>query len=184
MGLPAIRLTPTFEPPRPSTQERLQRPRTLGGRRFEELRRSALTPLEEARGLDARSLPALPLVTVLELEVPGWAGPVWVRGDASTGPRLPGDPVLDGPAWTALVEAVELDRVGPADFRALVARLAREPEADPLAAIAELVDGVRPEPPRGWTVGRVLERLGARVFSVRVEELASSANAAQLARTG
>jgi hypothetical protein len=172
MGLPAIRLTPTFEPARSSPPNRPHRPRTLG-RRFEELRRTALTPLEEARSLDARSLPALPLVTVLELEVPGWAGPVWVRGDAAPVRREGADPLLDGLAWTALVEAVELDRVGPADFRALVARLAGEPALDPIVAIAELVDGVRPEAPRGWTVGRVLERLGARLFSVRVDEKAA-----------
>ncbi len=149
------------------------RPRIVGRPRFEALRALTLTPLDEARALDARAFADLPLPTVLELEVPGWSGPVWLRSASGRG-VVQRDPVIDGPAWRALLEAVESDRVRPIDFRQLVSTLAASgPETDSStlarAEIARLLDGVSPEV-RGWSVGRVLERLGARLFSVRIEE--------------
>jgi len=58
--------------PRPAPPAR---PRVLGRPRFEALRALTLTPLDEARALEARAFAELPLPTVLELEVPGWSGP-------------------------------------------------------------------------------------------------------------
>lgn len=166
----------------PRSRPNLPRPRTLGGPRaaigrprFEALRALALTPLDEVRALDARAFAELPVPTVLELDVPGWSGPVWVRSAPGRGIATR-DPVLDGPAWRALVDATESDRVRPIDFRHLLGVLATAEQDESACALREidaLVDGVSLEM-RCWTVGRVIERLGARLFSVRVEEPTSA----------
>lgn len=149
-----------------------ERPKRLG-RRLELLRRQATTPLEEVRRFDARAFVDLPKPTVLELVVPTYCGPVWVRSD-SVDAAATTDPVIDGPVWLALVAAVEADRVRPVDFRKWVEFLAgsagtRPSRREALAEVEAWVDGVELEV-QGWTVGRVLERIEARLFSVRVED--------------
>lgn len=169
MGLPASRL--------PLPALRAPRARLLRARSFEQLRRATLTPLEEARALDARALVELPLVTVLELEVPGWSGPVWVRGeDGRVGSQ---DPVLDRRAWLALVDAVEQDRLHAADFRALVAKLGADPSYDVVGNLERVTAEVAREAVPPLTVGRVLERIGARLFSVRVDAPTQEATLAE-----
>lgn len=124
-----------------------------------------LRPLEEARALPAAHFTEMPAVTVLELEVPGWSGPVWLRSDAAI--AIPGsDIVLGAEMWHWLVEAAEADRLYLADFRALLARI----YAGEVLTREDVVGPVRAERPRAWSVGQVLARIGARLFSVRVEE--------------
>ncbi len=168
------------------------RPRTLGRPSFEATRSFVLTPLDEVRALDALAFSDLPLATVIELELPGWSGPVWLRSAAGRGPYAigPSDPVIDGPAWRALAIAVASDRVRPRDFRALVETLAdlsaNAPDRDGVALkeIDTWMDVVAPSPCR-LRVGQVLERLGARVFSVRIEGVEDeAANGPVMAHAG
>jgi hypothetical protein len=112
-------------------------------------------------------------VTVLELEVPGWAGPVWVRGEDGRGQGQ--DPILDRAAWLAVVDAAEQERLHAADFRALVAALAADPSLEVTRWLASTLGETSREATPAWTVGRVLERVGAKLFSVRVEAPPSSA---------
>lgn len=143
------------------------------GRAFQEARARALTPLDEVRALDARFFADLPVPTVLELEVPGWAGPVWVRSAPGRGPHAVAstDPVFDRDAWRALVVAAASDRLRPSDVRALVERLARAGADDGMAQreIEAWMDVVTPSA-APLRVGQVLERMGVRLFSVRLEE--------------
>jgi hypothetical protein len=44
-----------------------------------------------------------------------------------------------------------------------------DPHADALAIVASWMDGVAPSP-RPLRIGQVLERLGAKLFSVRIED--------------
>ncbi|MFO0710965.1 MAG: hypothetical protein U0353_14055 [Sandaracinus sp.] len=157
---------------RPRARQRTMESRSA---RFDSARALVLTPLDEARALEALAFSELPLATVLELEVPGWSGPVWIRSVAGRGPSVGPltDPVIDGPAWRALAIAVASDRVRPTDFRALVAALAASPaeerEGAALREIAAWMDDIAPSPCR-LRVGQVIERLGAKLFSVRIEE--------------
>ena len=135
------------------------------GASVQRLMSTYLRPLEEARALPAAHFTEMPAVTVLELEVPGWSGPVWLRSDAAM--ATPGtDIVLGAEIWHWLVEAAEADRLYLADFRALLARI----YGGEVLTREDVLGPVRAEPPRGWSVGQVLARLGARLFSVRVEE--------------
>jgi hypothetical protein len=145
----------------------LDRHASMDGRRFEAARALALTPLDEVRALDASVFTSLPLATVLELEVNGHAGPVWLRSAGGRGAAIDA-PVIDGPAFAAITIAVASDRARPADFQALVETLARDPQADGQAIVGAWMDGVAPSP-RPLRVGQVLERLGAKLFSVRIE---------------
>lgn len=154
---------------------------------FEAARSFVLTPLDEVRALDALAFAELPLTTVIELEVPGWSGPVWLRSATGRGPHAipPTDPVLDGLAWRALAIAVASDRARPRDLRALIERLAQlpanEPDRDHVAVkeIVSWMDDLAPSIREAATcrmrLGQVLERLGARVFSVRIEGVEDAA---------
>lgn len=177
---------------RPADRGRVDARRDGAGERarvFESLRARALTPLDEVRVLDASAFADLPLPTVLELEVPGWSGPVWLR--SGSGPGVATDaPVLDGATWRAVAIAVASDRARPVDFRALLERLADQPEDRLSAALAVIdgwMDGVAPSPCR-LRLGQVLDRLGAKLFSVRIEEaedgVEAAANGAPLAHAG
>lgn len=143
----------------------LTRSKKAGSASVQRLMNTYLRPLEEARGLPAAHFTQLPYVTVLELEVPGWSGPVWLRSDAAV--SIPGtDVVLGSDVWSFLVEAAEADRIYLADLRALLARV----HSGEVLTRDDVVGPVRAERPRQWTVGQVLARIGARLFSVRVEE--------------
>lgn len=149
--------------------ERLgRREGSFEGRRFDAARARVLTPLDEVRALDAAVFVALPLPTVLELEVPGRSGPVWLRSAPGRGAAIDA-PVIDGPTLRAITMAVASDRARPVDFQLLVEAIARDPNVDALGIVATWMDGVAPSP-RPLRIGQVLERLGAKLFSVRVED--------------
>ena len=121
---------------------------------------------KEARGLPAGLLGQLPVGTLLLLRVPGHDGAVAIASSperAAEG-RQAGLVVFDPTEWQALVTAVESDRVWPSDLRELCERKARAPQyvLDLDAALA----GARAEAPQGWSVGRVLDRVGAQLSAV------------------
>lgn len=79
--------------------------------------------------------------------------------------------MLDGAEWTALTIAAESDRVFAPELELLLGT--RGPGHITLEAA---LDGVRPDPDRGWSVGTVLARLGLVVEAPLVS--ASPANEA------
>jgi hypothetical protein len=160
--------------PRPRTLPRASQHRAIDGRLFHAARARALTPLEEIRALDAAAFTGLPLPTVLELEVPGHPGPVWLRSAPGRGAAIEA-PVIDGPTFQALTVAVASDRARPVDLRLLLDALAQDPSADGAVFVASWMDGV-PGSTRPLRIGQVLERLGAKLFSVRVEELSPASS--------
>lgn len=177
MAFPRVSSNPQPRPtsgPRPRALRPLER---LGRRegaldgRFDAARALALTPLDEVRALEVTAFTDLPLPTVLELEVPGRAGPVWLRSAPGRGAAIDA-PVIDGPTFRAIAIAVASDRARPLDVRALVDALAQDPAADGASIAASWLDGVAPSH-RGLRVGQVLERVGVRLFSVRIERDAS-----------
>ena len=179
-GRPKIS-TPRHVRPRTLRPGAGRRDGALDGRGFDAARAIALTPLDEVRALDALFFAELPVPTVLELEVPGCAGPVWLRSAPGPGAAI-GAPVIDGPLWRALATAVASERVRPIDFRALVEALGRASStANSTRAghdiIADWMDEVPPTTCR-LRVGQVIERLGAKLFSVRVEQCVENEPAA------
>jgi hypothetical protein len=129
--------------------------------------RDERTAEREVEALPADALADLPLPTTLYLQVPGRDGPIAVatsreRADAE---REAHRTVLGPEEWSALVTAVESDRLWPADFRDFCARKAADPSwvLDLETALA----GARRDPPRHWTVGKVLSRIGARLVHVK-----------------
>lgn len=179
--------------PRPRRLDEAVRAKVLAREAFEKACALAIRPLEEARAFDARHFLELPRPTILELDVPGWAGPVWVRSGEGRGPHPipPMDPVLDGPLFRELVEVVAADRLRPVDFRTLLGLLsqrtspsaaaaeglssavsAAKPEPSAEAArrfLVSCMDGVAPTDER-LSIGGVLSRLDARLFGVRIED--------------
>jgi hypothetical protein len=153
---------------RPRTLRTLDRRAVALDGRFEAARQLALTPLDEIRALDAAAFTELPLPTVLELEVPGCAGPVWLRSAPGRGAAVDA-PVIDGPTFRAIAIAVASDRARPLDFQQLVDALGRDPHADGASLVSSWMDAVVPSS-RSLRMGQVLERLGAKLFSVRIEE--------------
>lgn len=162
--------------------EKAQAKRRSGS--VQRLMHTYLRPLDEARALPAAHLGEMPAVTVLELEVPGWSGPVWLRSDLATS-QVGADVVLGRDIWALLVEAAEADRIYLSDFRTILGRI----HAGDVLSREDVLGPVRPERPRHWTVGQVLARIGARLFSVRVEDAVafvetSSANTLPLQEAG
>lgn len=143
--------------------EKQQAKRASGS--VQRLMHTYLRPLDEARALPAAYFGDMPAVTVLELEVPGWSGPVWLRSDLATS-QVGADVVLGRDVWGFLVEAAEADRIYLSDFRAILSRI----HAGDVLQREDVLGPVRAERPRNWTVGQVLARIGARLFSVRVED--------------
>ena len=143
--------------------EKQQAKRTSGS--VQRLMHTYLRPLDEARALPAAHLGDMPAVTVLELEVPGWSGPVWLRSDLATS-QVCADVLLGRDVWGFLVEAAEADRIYLSDFRTLLGRI----HAGDVLKREDVLGPVSAERPRNWTVGQVLARIGARLFSVRVED--------------
>lgn len=119
----------------------------------------------EVSGLPAHLLGGLPLPTTLRLEVPGHPGIVSIASSAEVvrSERDSGGVVFDPAEWSALVTAAESDRLWPAELRAICARKAQAPRwtLDLDTALA----GARAAAPAGWTIGKVLERVGARLLA-------------------
>jgi len=125
--------------------------------------------LQELLNMPARLLSGLPVPVCLHLRVPGapvpvmlWTG-AYAAGRAAT-PVLADIIVFDGVELEALVIASEADRLWHADFLGLCFEKWRTPDV-PVRA-AELLGGANPEPEAGWTLGRVLARLGLEVDAV------------------
>lgn len=119
----------------------------------------------EVRAIPAQLLAGLPRSTTLRLEIPGLDRLVAIATSAerAASERDAGAIVFDAMEWSALVTAAESDRLWPADLREIVARKAAAPlwALDPDVALA----GARPDPAQGWTIGRVLDRLGAHLVA-------------------
>jgi hypothetical protein len=123
----------------------------------------------EVEAFPARLLGGLPVASTLWLHVPGVEGrPVAVATSAvaAATARAAGLVAFDAGEWEAVVVAAESDRLWPADFRSAVAR-----KHDDEAARLELghaLGDARPDPARGWSVGRVLDRIGAKLVRVEI----------------
>lgn len=119
----------------------------------------------EVRDLPAHLLAGLPQSTTLRLEIPGVDRTVAIAtsADRAAAEREAGGVVFDAMEWSALVTAAESDRLWPADLREICARKLKAPRwsLEPEVALA----GARPDAPAHWTIGRVLDRLGAHLAS-------------------
>lgn len=96
----------------------------------------------------------------LVVAVPGIAGVVHVTFGRRAGPHD-----LDAGEWVALAEAAEHGRARPTDLATWCARKRREPGWR-LPVVGGTADATMT---RSWTVGRVLERLGAGLRAVVIE---------------
>ncbi|MDQ3035106.1 MAG: hypothetical protein M3Y87_22055 [Myxococcota bacterium] len=132
---------------------RVERPR-LGDDRVWEM---------EVRALPAQLLAGLPQSTTLRLEIPGLDRLVAIATSAerAAAERDAGALVFDAMEWSALVSAAESDRLWPADLREICVRKLRTPRwsLEPEVALA----GARADAPAGWTIGHVLDRIGAHL---------------------
>jgi hypothetical protein len=122
----------------------------------------------EARSIGAALLGDLPAAATLYLRVPGHDGLVAIATSAERAEleRGSGMIVFDAAEWGALVVAAESDRVWPADLREICARKAGA--ADWALDLETALGGARADAPRGWSVGRVLDRIGAELVQVQV----------------
>jgi hypothetical protein len=119
--------------------------------------------VQEVRAIPAHLLAGLPQSTTLRLEVPGLDRLVAIATSAerASAERDAGAIVFDAMEWSALVTAAESDRLWPADLREICARKQKAPQWALDADVA--LAGARPDPAAGWTIGRVLDRLGAHL---------------------
>ena len=101
----------------------------------------------------------------LVLQLPGVEGRVRVltSREALEEARDGSSIVFDEGEWAALVTGAESDRVWPRDVAAFCARKVADPRWT--LDLDTALGGARAEAPRGWTVGRVLERLGAQLVA-------------------
>ena len=138
--------------------------------------------LQELLALPARLVSGLPVPVCLELRVPGAPVPVvlWsgVAEQRENAPVLADTIVFDGSELEAILPACEADRLWHADFLGLCFEKWRRPEV-PVRA-AELLGGANPDPDAGWTLGRVLARLGIELEAIElgVEPVARPLHAA------
>ncbi|HET8938941.1 MAG TPA: hypothetical protein VFN67_36105 [Polyangiales bacterium] len=138
--------------------------------------------LQELLALPARLVSGLPVPVCLELRVPGAPVPVvlWsgVAGQRENAPVLADTIVFDGGELEAILPACEADRLWHADFLGLCFEKWRRPDV-PVRA-AELLGGANPDPEAGWTLGRVLARLGIELEAIElgVEPIARPLHAA------
>lgn len=111
-------------------------------------------------GFPARLVEGLPAHVRLDVVDRGGRGVVIATGpDEAERLRAAGEIVIDGQEWTALAVAAESDRVFAADLEVLLAT------RGPGRITAEIaLAGARADPPRGWSVGTVLDRLGLRLL--------------------
>lgn len=121
---------------------------------------------KEVRELPAQLLGDLPVPATLFVRVPGQAGPVAIATSAARAEaeRAAGLTVFDPLEWSAIVVAAESDRLWSSDLREICARKEAQPgwALDLDVALA----GARPDAPRAWTVGRVLDRIGATLVGL------------------
>ena len=106
----------------------------------------------------------LPVPVELELAIPGGRtlAVVLDPGEATVR-RADGEDVLDGADWEVVVTATESDRLFAAQLTDVVAMRRQGP-----LVLDRVMDGARPDEPRGLSVERVLERIGARVLLATV----------------
>jgi hypothetical protein len=119
---------------------------------------------EEALELPADLLGALPRPPRIALWAAGVSETVVVALDGSAGEGI----VLGPDEWRAIVSGACADRLWPADFVALCRRKSSDPawRIDEETALA----GAQPDPRERWSARRVLDRIGAFVLSIDVEE--------------
>lgn len=118
--------------------------------------------VREVLEFPARLLGDLPLPTTLALDVPDVDGPVTVATQARSGPAT-----FDASESSAIVQASEHDRAWPADFATWCGR--KRADRGWRLTAGEALGPVCVEPPAGWTVARVLARLGAELRAVVIE---------------
>lgn len=128
--------------------------------------------LQELLAMPARLVSGLPVPVCLHLRVPGSPVPVvlWTGSHAArraSTPVLADVIVFDGAELDALVTATEADRLWHADFLGLCFEKWRTPDV-PVRA-AELLGGANAEPDAGWSLGRVLSRLGLEVEACELD---------------
>lgn len=87
--------------------------------------------------------------------------------------RAAGEDVLDGADWEMVVTAAESDRLFAAQLSELVSMRREGP-----LALDRVLGGARPDAPMGWSVARVLERVGARVLRAAVAPMRALPSAA------
>lgn len=129
------------------------------------------TAEREVRELPAQLLPQLPVPATLFVHVPGHEGPVAIATspERAASERAAGRTVFDPVEWSAIVTAAESDRLWPSDLRELCARKAgaRRPGGPGWALdLDTALAGARPDAPQEWSVGRVLDRIGAALLTV------------------
>jgi hypothetical protein len=107
----------------------------------------------------------------LQLRVPGSPVPVvlWTgqQQRRESAPVLADIVVFDGAELDAIVTACEADRLWHSDFLGLCFEKWRTPNV-PVRA-AELLAGANAEPDAGWSLGRVLTRLGIEVETIEID---------------
>lgn len=140
---------------------RIERPR-LGEERIAE---------REVRELPAQLLPGLPVAATLFVQVPGHAGPVAIATspERAETERAAGRTVFDPAEWSAIVTAAESDRMWPSDLREVCARKVVAREAGGREWALDLdgaLAGARADAPQAWSVGRVLDRIGATIVGL------------------
>lgn len=121
--------------------------------------------------MPARLVSGMPVPVSLQLRVPGapvavvlWSGAQQLR---EVTPVLADMIVFDGSELEAMVSAVEADRLWHSDFLGLCFEKWRRPDV-PVRA-AELLAGANAEADAGWTLGRVLARLGIEVETIELD---------------
>ncbi len=119
----------------------------------------------EVRDLPAQLLGELPIGATLLLEIPGHgAVAVATSADRAEEERRSGITVFDPIEWSALVTAAESDRLWPTDLCDLCVKKARAPRWTLELDVA--LAGARADASLGWSVGRVLDRIGAKLVAV------------------
>jgi hypothetical protein len=120
---------------------------------------------DEVRSFPAQLLATLPRPTTLRLQIPGLDRVVAVAtsADRAMMERESGALVFDAMEWSAIVAAAEADRLWPADLREICGRKTKAPvfALDLEAALGGARIGASP----GWSIGRVLDRVGAQLLS-------------------
>ncbi len=121
---------------------------------------------DEVRAFPAQLLAALPRPTTLRLQIPGFDRVVTIATsvELASMEREAGALVFDAMEWSALVAATEADRLWPTDLREICGRKMKTPSftLDLECALGGARIGASP----GWSMGRVLDRVGAQLLSV------------------
>lgn len=127
------------------------------------------TAEREVRELPAQLLAQLPLPATLFVQVPGHEGPVAITtsADRAESERAAGRTVFDAVEWSAIVTAAESDRLWPSDLRELcVRKQGARTTGGWMLDLDTALAGARPDAPQEWSVGRVLDRIGAALLAV------------------